>query len=296
MAYVIHRLQPRAFMFENVRGLLNAKWTDGGVRGEIFKEIVATFSALKGYRAAWRLVYAKDYGVAQNRPRVLLVGMRSDVRVPGEVNEDLDAVTRGFLPPPPGITPPSILDLFGDLEDPDYENGGKTRTYPADAIGDVQQSLRLSHDEKSIAAKGDPVTEHEYSKHSKDVVKKFAAMIADPKHEIPKKYRTKKFAQRVLPREWGETGPTITATSLPDDYVHYSQPRSLTVREWARLQMFPDWYQFAGKRTTGGLRRAGNPREGNFEREVPKYTQIGNAVPVKLAYEVGKHLASILKK
>ncbi|QNP47047.1 DNA cytosine methyltransferase [Sphingomonas sediminicola] len=87
----------------------------------------------------------------------------------------------------------------------------------------------------------------------------------------------------------------MTATSLPDDYVHYAQPRSLTVREWARLQTFPDWYRFEGKRTTGGLRRAGNPREGNFDREVPKYTQIGNAVPVRLAERVGEHFRRILE-
>ena len=41
--------------------------------------------------------------------------------------------------------------------------------------------------------------------------------------------------------------PNITVTSLPDDYVHFSQPRSLTVREWARLQIFSDWYQFSEK-------------------------------------------------
>jgi DNA (cytosine-5)-methyltransferase 1 len=81
---------------------------------------------------------------------------------------------------------------------------------------------------------------------------------------------------------------------MPDDYVHYSQPRILTVREWARLQLFPDWYRFTGKRTTGGLRRAGNPREGIFDREVPKYTQIGNAVPVELAERVGLHLKQVL--
>ena len=81
---------------------------------------------------------------------------------------------------------------------------------------------------------------------------------------------------------------------MPDDFVHYSQARSPTVREWARLQTFPDWYQFAGKRTTGGIRRAGNPRESIFEREVPKYTQIGNAVPVKLALEIGKHFKKLL--
>ena len=108
------------------------------------------------------------------------------------------------------------------------------------------------------------------------------------------KFRTKKFAQRVLPEEWDKEGPNITITSLPDDFIHFKQNRSLTVMECARLQTFPDWYQFSGKRTTGGLRRAGNPRESIFEREVPKYTQIGNAVPVKLAYEVGKHLKKIL--
>jgi len=82
---------------------------------------------------------------------------------------------------------------------------------------------------------------------------------------------------------------------MPDDYVHFSQPRTLTVREWARLQLFPDWYRFMGKRTTGGIRRAGNPREGIFDREVPKYTQIGNAVPVGLAERVGKHFKVILE-
>ena len=89
-------------------------------------------------------------------------------------------------------------------------------------------------------------------------------------------------------------GPTITATSLPDDYVHYSLPRVPTVREWARLQTFPDWYQFSGKRTTGGRRRAGDPSAGDWARDLPKYTQIGNAVPVALAHAVGNHLREII--
>lgn len=295
MAYVIHRLQPRAFMFENVRGLLNAKWTSTGEKGEIFSDVLSTLRGLPGYRVAWRLVFAKDYGVPQNRPRVLVVGMRDDVKVAGENPEAEDAVARGFLPAGGKIRPPSIKQLLSDLVDPAYTPGlGVTNKYPEAYSGAVQKLLRTSEDGKRVAAKGDPLTEHEYSKHAARVVAKFQAMLDDPNHEIPEKFRTKKFAQRVLPEEWGPEGPTITATSLPDDYVHYLQPRCLTVREWARLQMFPDWYQFSGKRTTGGIRRAGNPREGIFDREVPKYTQIGNAVPVKLAYEVGKHLAAIL--
>ncbi len=126
------------------------------------------------------------------------------------------------------------------------------------------------------------------------MVEKFEAMLAGD-GRVPARFATKKFAQRVLPENWDEgVGPTITATSLPDDYVHFSQPRTLTVREWARLQGFPDRYQFSGKRTTGGLRRAGNPRLGVFDRELPKYTQIGNAVPVQLAYQIGVHLRDIL--
>ena len=120
--------------------------------------------------------------------------------------------------------------------------------------------------------------------------------MIDHKGKIPPSMKTKKFAQRVLPKFWDAKGPNITATSLPDDYVHFSQPRSLTVREWARLQMFPDWYVFKGKRTTGGTRRAGNPLIGEWEREVPKYTQIGNAVPVELARRIGYNIIKILKK
>ena len=106
--------------------------------------------------------------------------------------------------------------------------------------------------------------------------------------------RQKNKVQQISRERVSEKGPNITACSLADDFVHFSQPRSLTVREWARLQTFPDWYLFAGKRTTGGIRRAGNPRESIFDRELPKYTQIGNAVPVKLAYEIGKHFLSLI--
>ena len=182
-------------------------------------------------------------------------------------------------------------DLLSDLVDPNYVNGETTTHYPGAATTSIQRSLRETAGK--VAQKGAVVTQHEYSNHSPKVVAKFKAMHKSG-GEIPAEFKTKKFAQRLLPKRWEQQGPTITATSLADDYVHFSQPRTLTVREWARLQLFPDWYQFAGKRTTGGIRRAGNPREGNFEREVPRYTQIGNAVPVGLAHSVGNHFRKIL--
>lgn len=296
MAAIIHRLRPRAFLFENVRGLLNARWTATGLKGEIWRDVLDTYRAIPGYSISAQLVFAKDYGVPQNRPRVLLVGVRNDVNATLQrEGQDEAAVARGYLPAPEPGQAPDLIDLLGDLVDDAYENGGETSRYPSPARTAIQKQLRTPANGGNPAKKGDPITEHLYSKHNENILAKFRAMHASG-GIVPEQFKTKKFAQRLLPARWGGSGPTITATSLADDYVHFSQPRILTVREWARLQMFPDWYEFAGKRTTGGIRRAGNPREGNFDREVPKYTQIGNAVPAGLAKAVGKHLARILSK
>lgn len=304
MAEIIRRLRPRIFLFENVKGLLNAKWTREG--GEpIWPDVKAEFRKIPGYEVRWSLVYAKDYGVPQNRPRVLLVGIRKDILAacpsldPKADTED--AVKCGFLPAGQVGTFPHLRDLLGDLVDhgvADTLRSGKfapgtfeTTSYPRPARTAIQKHLRTP-------PPWDPngrvrLTEQEYSKHKWSVVDKFDHMLAND-GEIPEHYKTRKFSQRVLREHWGNGEPNITATSLPDDYVHYCQPRILTVREWARLQLFPDWYRFAGKRTTGGIRRAGNPLEGIFDREVPKYTQIGNAVPVGLAQKVGQHFRGIL--
>lgn len=293
MAYVVASLRPRAFVFENVRGLLHAKWTDSGSNGEIWDDVLGTFRSIPGYEVRWSLVRAKDYGTPQNRPRVLMVGLREDVADGAGVDLGIeDAVEAGFLPKATGGYP-DLVDLLGDLVDPNYTSGGATSVYPVDASSDVQLELRQDR-EGRVSLAGEAVSEQEYSAHSERIQEKFRLMQSNGGN-IPEHLRTRKFAQKLLPARWSPTGPSITATSMPDDYVHFSQPRVLTVREWARLQMFPDWYQFAGKRTTGGLRRAGNPREGIFERELPKYTQIGNAVPVNLAQVIGEHLMEVLR-
>ncbi len=291
MAFLVNRLKPKIFLFENVRGLLTSKWNNDGKNGEIFEDVLKTFKDIGKYHICFKLVHAKDYGVPQNRPRILIVGLRKDV-FPNMNRDGQDAVKAGFLPRPTGGAP-DLIDLLGDLIDPKQVNGGKTFAYTSAPLTDVQRALRTRRD-GSIMSKGEPLEEQEYSRHADVIIAKFKAM-----HQnggiIPEEYRTKKFSQRLLSPRWGDDGPTITACSAPDDYVHFAQPRGMTVREWARLQMFPDWYVFRGKRTTGGLRRAGNPREGIFDRELPKYTQIGNAVPVGLARKVGEHFIKLLE-
>ena len=309
MIRVIKMIRPKIFLFENVKGLLMSKWSASGHNGEIFEQIVKEFQQIPDYTVRWELVHAKHYGVPQNRPRVLLVGLRHDVIYKPAVQLMLaegsetdrcvpakpipTAIAKAFLPAPIG-TPPTMEELLSDLVDDDFIHKAETDRYPSAPQSDVQRALRTLPDGR-ILAKGTALTEQEYSRHSLKVVRKFRHMIAN-NGEIPEEMKTKKFAQRVFPRVWPPEGPNITACSLPEDYVHYSQPRGPTVREWARIQTFPDWYVFTGARTTGGRRRAGDPSLGIWTRDVPRYTQIGNAVPVLLARRVGEHFAKILRR
>jgi DNA (cytosine-5)-methyltransferase 1 len=297
MIRVVRAVEPKIFLFENVKGLLHAKWVPDGKAGEVFQDVLAAFKKIPGYEVRWQLIHAKCYGVPQNRPRVLLVGIRQDIfnalkTLLPRSSPTEGAISAGFLPEPTGM-PPNLRELLSDLIDDDYLGKTGTKEYPHDILSPVQEWFRRKPD-GTVARQGELLTEHEYSAHADRTRRKFQYMI-NKDGKIPPEFRTKKFAQRVLPEQWPtKAGPNITATSLPDDYVHFEQPRIPTVREWARIQTFPDWYLFKGPRTTGGRRRAGDPSAGIWTRDVPRYTQIGNAVPVLLGKAVADHLAKLL--
>ncbi len=132
-----------------------------------------------------------------------------------------------------------------------------------------------------------PPDSHRFPNHTKLIVKRFRRMM----RECPKGvkisdtkllgYGTHKLSFTISdPHQ-----PSHTLTTLPDDILHYSEPRILTVREYARLQSFPDWFEFRGKYTTGGKLRT---------KECPRYTQAGNAVPPLLAEALGGVLVQVL--
>ncbi|MBF4334456.1 MULTISPECIES: DNA cytosine methyltransferase [Vibrio] len=100
-----------------------------------------------------------------------------------------------------------------------------------------------------------------------------------------KNHPTKKRSQRAL----DEHQPAPAALSIPDDACHYdsNELRTLTVREMARIQSFPDAFKFRAKVTTGGTMR---------RYEVPQYTQVGNAVPPLLARKLGSSILDLLNR
>jgi DNA (cytosine-5)-methyltransferase 1 len=121
---------------------------------------------------------------------------------------------------------------------------------------------------------------HRFPKHSSEVVKRFQQILkyAPRNKQLSGDFRAAYDLKKrsITPLDGNLVSPTIT--SLPDDYIHYSEARVLTPRECARIQSFPDDFQFRGKYTSGGDRRA---------KEVPRYTQIGNAIPPLFAELAG---------
>lgn len=121
----------------------------------------------------------------------------------------------------------------------------------------------------------DFLTEDGYKRFTDEVT--FISFIAE--------HKTNKQTQKALKRN----DPAPTALSIPDDACHYHHDhlRTLTVREMARLQSFPDNFSFRSKTTTGGKMR---------QFEVPQYTQVGNAVPPVLGVAIARVLKQLKMK
>ena len=307
MIRAIIKLKPKVFLFENVEGILSGKWSNDGQKGEIFRDVWSGFSGIEGYSAQPTLLHAYGFGVPQNRPRVMIMGVRNDILESCEIKQtqfDPELTTQsyaaqlrnngGFFPTwdENNIEAPDLVDVLSDL---DFKGWSSQKPhYRKNPESDFQRFLREGVE---VDNRGRQIlTDHEFSNHKPHVVERFEYMLKNKitkKEELPAHMQTKKFNQKPLPERWEEK-PTMTVTSLPDDYVHYRRPRTFSVREWARIQTFPDKHVFAGKRTTGGERRAGNPSEGIWSRDVPKYTQIGNAVPPLLGKAIGEQIKKIL--
>ena len=289
---LVELLQPRLLLLENVRGFTCNFRTSEEEPIENFAESLQQWLQVH-HDVAYQIVHAANFGIPQTRPRYFLVAALKGLGIKGEIDavfEDLEQQVGSFLEKRHLPRRPTARDAIGDLE------VGRNGTIPSrDSKGFEEISYkrpltayqRLMHGE----CEGSP-TDTRLARHRPDIRERFEAIINTCREEghlkvtvpaeIRKEYGMRKKVTRVL--DPADSAPTIT--SLPDDLLHYSEPRILTVRENARLQSFPDWFQFKGKYTTGGSRR---------RNEVPRFTQVANAVPPLLAEQLGLVLARIVR-
>ncbi|OYW75044.1 MAG: DNA (cytosine-5-)-methyltransferase, partial [Sphingobacteriia bacterium 32-37-4] len=124
-----------------------------------------------------------------------------------------------------------------------------------------------------------PLHNHKTSKQNEEVIKRLNVILTEGDYDEAK-VKLKKMGLDSEKRNYNVLKPDAqspTVMTIADDYIHYSNPRALTVREMARLQSFDDSFVFQGKRSTGGNKR---------KFEVPQFTLVGNAVPPLMARAV----------
>lgn len=286
----VQMVRPKMLLLENVRGF-NMSFRKGkdGEDSIPYSQVVKLRLEEEGYNVEFRVIISARWGVPQVRPRFILIATRKDLGLdwsPFDLFDDQREsflLERGLNPNKPVTAKQAIDDLkqsgkeLIDCVDSDVK-GFKQINYRS--TNKSSRFVRLMR--KGMKPKDMP-NSLRIPRHTTEVMERFVRILAEcPKgktlsSEMRLKFNLKKHATTPL----CPNRPAATITTLPDDILHYDEPRIPTVREMARLQSFPDWFDFLGRYTTGGKIR---------KEMCPRYTQVGNAVPALLSEALGELL------
>lgn len=319
---VINEIKPRYIVLENVEGFMDMQFLGYvGITGKRYPDGSVTPDLLRseleliGYHTLEpQILNAADYGVPQRRNRAIFIGYRD--------GENAPSYPEPLLKPEEYL---SLKDAIGDLiSDKDIRRrvnkrrsqfqidskNGRTpditgKPIPckgeitctehsnitpvvADRFSLFDEGESGSNLRKRVMAYGIALTgknalvemcSKELDMQPKAVVELFKNAGASPE-QIDVLLTKKNIRQRLSSKQ-----PAATVVSIPDDYISPWESRTFSVREMARCQSFDDSFEFLGKRTTGGLLR---------RKEVPQYTQVGNAVPPLLAKAIALEIKKVL--
>lgn len=260
----LERYSPKMFVFENVPGILSAK------NGEHFEKIKSAISAA-GYRFDYKVLNAKDFGVLQDRKRVILIGWREDLNLEYPVFN-------------PVVNNHKIsTDLFSDLPFLKHGEG---------SMGAVKYNNETTEYlyQNSIRNGLDFTTQHICRPNNENDLEIYRIAVnlwsegkrlnyATLPERLIKHKNTTSFTNRFQVVNGDGCSNTVVAHIAMDGhyYIHPDivQNRSITIREAARIQSFPDDFFFEGSRTAA-------------------YKQIGNAVPPLLAEGIANKINEML--
>lgn len=219
---LIAAIRPRAFLFENVPGLLMVN------KGADWRRLYEYAEKVTGYHLYHTKLNAVFFGIPQYRERVVLVGFREKT----------------------------------DFQFPSVPTGPKSNEL-AEAAGLLTPSLWALEEIEELP-------NHSIRPHGEKVRNRYAAIAPGGRDRTD-------HTDRIDARKPSGTVLVGSSAGGGRPHIHPTEHRVITVREAARLQSFPDWYEFKGPGTA-------------------QYRQVGNAVPPLLAYEVGKKIAEALQK
>lgn len=261
------------------------------------------------------VLLSSNYGVPQNRERVVFIGCRNDqeviTEIPPTVKEedkvkvyeaiwDLNMIGNGEVVNT--YNTPTLIN--------EYESTKRLRGVQGEPekdghlFSEWSRTGRLNHrftfDEAPfyVSSMNDlnVVRKHQHmelfnhqTSCQNDKVRERLQIIAEYKDYDAAKKELKEKGLDSQKRNYvvlNPLGQSPTVCTMPDDFIHYSAYRPMTVREMARLQSFDDSFVFQGKRQTGG---------NNRQKEIPQYTLVGNAVPPLMARAIANTVLNHIK-
>lgn len=259
---IVKLVRPKVFIIENVKGIMTLK------NGEIFKEIINIFTNPENfdgipYKIQYKLLKAKDYGIPQARERVVIIGSLIDFDLESELKS---AILKIRLKEPKFFNTVTVLDAISNLQQPTPDG----HIYNLKALNDYQKSLYC-----------DGLTyNHTIHNHSAKIIDRISKIKIDQNYtslgENIKSIHSGSYG-RLNPDKIAPTITTRFDTPSGGKFIHPFENRTITPREAARIQSFPDNFEFIGSKSS-----------------ICK--QIGNAVPPKLAYILAIMIKGVLNE
>lgn len=283
---VLNHFKPKFFVFENVTGLLDTEVKGKSIFKMILRRLRRNYYVLSDENTI--VLNATNYGVPQERKRVILVGVRRDIDVrPQDVYKAI--VKTHYLPDADESDKDgrkkfvTVRDAIGDLPHI-QQGGGAVRATYTNSYQDCNEYVKLMRNPDN-----EVLLDHTARKNNEKDVERYKVMAENKWNFLqllenrPDLGHEKKrvFFNSYKVQWWDMPAKTIIAHLYKDgnQFIHpdYTQGRSITVREAARLQSFPDDFVFEGSRTE-------------------QFKQIGNAVPPLLAETIAKAMKQFLDK
>ena len=275
--------------------------------------------AIRLYRVACPIVaHSADYGVPQNRERVLFIGCRKDQElidnIPATVSEEEKVTVYEAIHDLDFIGNGSMETSYGQRRIiPDYEPLIRTRevqgclssSNEAHTFAEWSKIGRFGHRfafscepfyvrslddlNNNLFCEEPALYNHQTSSQGEDVRQRLSIIAKHGVYDTECKEELTQLGLGSNKRNYtvlNPKGQSPTVVTMPDDFIHYAAFRAMTVREMARLQSFDDSFVFQGKRQTGGNKR---------KSEIPQYTLVGNAVPPLMARAIANTILKHIK-
>lgn len=262
---VLKEIEPKVFLFENVKGLLSMQ------KGELLKTIISLFESL-GYAVQYKVLNSADFGAPQIRERVIIIGTKLNSKFEYPLATHCDSKEKAKSANKNLLPYLNLSDAISDL--PLIKSNQESFEYSSAPKNDFQTLMRKNAPEKLM--------DHSAPNNNANLVKLMENLPdGGSPADLPAELRPKSgFANTYCRLWWNRPSTTITrnlSTPSSSRCIHPKAPRPLTTREGARIQCFPDDYIFYGSRSDRNL-------------------QIGNAVPTLLSLalkeSIKKHFLS----